>query len=107
MARPNLERTNFGQWLENKRLAENESVDDQANRIGIHITSISQYSRGKRPLSINFLRKVVKAYNLQGEEEKDMYKSTLTAEDIENAKKLQSNMPLEDVAVQIKYGLSL
>ncbi len=105
MARPPKERTKFGLWLENKRLAENESVDDQANRIGIHITSISQYSRGARPLSNNFLRKVVKAYDLKGEEKKDMYKSTLTAEDIENAKKIQSDMSAEDVAVQMKYGL--
>ncbi len=105
MARPPKERTKFGLWLENKRLAKNETIDEQANRIGIHITSICHYVRGTRPLSSNFLKKVVKAYDLKGEEKKDMYKSTLTKEDIERAKKIQSDMSAEDVAVQMKYGL--
>ena len=107
MARPPKERTKFGFWLENKRLSENETVEEQAKRIGVHFTSISHYSRGMRPLSTKFLYKVEKAYNLQGEERKDMYKTTLTKEDIENAKKIKSDMSAEDIAVQIKYGLSL
>lgn len=106
LGRPPKEKTNIGQWLENKRLSENESIEEQAKRIGIHKTSICKYSTGQREISEKFLKKVVKAYNLQGEEEKELYKSSLSSVDIRRATFCKdSDMGITDMAILMKYGV--
>lgn len=106
MGRKEKVKTNIGIWLENKRRSENESIEEQAKRIGIHKSSICQYSTGLREMSEKFLKKVEKAYNLQGKEKKDLYIASLTVEDVRRGTYCQdSDMDAVEMAVYIKYGV--
>lgn len=106
MGRKQKVKTNIGLWLENKRLSENESIEEQAKRIGVHKTSICQYSTGLREMSEKFLKKIETAYNLQDKERKELYIASLTVEDVRRGTYCQdSDMNAVDMAVYIKYGV--
>lgn len=94
----------LNEWFEEKRKEEGLNKEQQAEKIGISLSLLSHYANGTREPSKNFLRKVVEAYNLKGDEEKDLYIASLTDVEIEKAESGKEMTP-EELLVYVKYGI--
>jgi transcriptional regulator with XRE-family HTH domain len=94
----------LNEWFEEKRKEEGLNKEQQAEKIGISLSLLSHYANGTREPSKKFLRKVVEAYNLKGDEEKDLYIASLTDVEIEKAESGKEMTP-EELLVYVKYGI--
>jgi hypothetical protein len=104
MGRTEREKNNLGMWLENQRAKDGETLEVQAEKIGVHKSAICHYSTGTRKATRKFLQRVENAYSLTGEERKQFYIATLTNEEIKRAEQVDGFTP-EEIAIYIKYGI--
>lgn len=95
----------LNEWFEEKRKEEGLNKEQQAEKIGISLSLLSHYANGTREPSKKFLRKVVEAYNLKGDEEKELYIASLTTEEIEKVLNYRDKMTPEQLLVYLKYGV--
>lgn len=95
----------LGEWFQEQREKRGESIRQQAETLDIPLCAISHFSHGRRPFTNKMVERVIKGYNLKGDELREFLIATLTDEDLQKAKQIQSsNMTVEDIAVMMKYG---
>ena len=96
---------NLNEWFEEKRKEEGINKVQQAEKIGFSPTLLSHYANGNREISKKALKKIVQAYNLNEYEQIDLYKATLTTEEIERVKEYRNKLDPEEFLVYLKYGV--
>lgn len=96
----------FKGWLIERRTKDGMTQSEQAEKIGLSSAGLCHYENGTRAVSEKTLKKIATVYKLKGEDLKNLYRASLTDEEIKRAFEAKNkDMTAVDMAVYVKYGV--
>jgi transcriptional regulator with XRE-family HTH domain len=102
----NREVEEMAAFLQKKRICENITQKEQAEKIGIPPAELTRIIKGKRPLAKKLFQKIIDAYP---EDSAEIKKTQISAEEIGRAETLKKEgvetRNAEQIAGFLKYGI--
>lgn len=104
------EKNEFGKWLEKRRTNDGMTIREQAELIGISPTVLCGFACGARPITEKTINRIISAYEMDSEQQREFYATVITSEEIARAEKAadllkKNKMTAIELAVWIKYGV--